>query len=136
MVLKPELILFGPLPAKQQLLIYGTICWEYKIASSLNNFGVIFDPETCSEGHFVKSSYLHVRNLARLRTLLSQQDLWLLIYVLPHQGWNAIIHCLQSFPSYFLYTLQVYRIQHLQHLPEISYKRISEEYVGCLSKWF
>lgn len=76
-MLKTELILFGPLPAKEQFLIYGTICWEYKITFSLNNFGVIFDPETCSEGHIVKSSYLHVRNSARLRTLLFQQELQL-----------------------------------------------------------
>lgn len=86
-MLRTELILFGPLPAKLQFVIYGTICWEYKIASTLNNFDVIFDPETCSEGHIVKSSYFHIRNLTRLRTLLFQHHLW----VFQREGWNTMI---------------------------------------------
>lgn len=68
-MLRTELILFGPLPAKLRFVIYRAICWEYKIASSLNNFGVIFDPEACSEGHIVRSLYFSHQEFSKVKDI-------------------------------------------------------------------
>ncbi len=75
---KTEILLIGPKNSTQKLLDYNLqLDGCHAPSSTVQNLGVILDSNLSFENqisHFTKTAFFHLRNIAKLRNMLSVSD--------------------------------------------------------------
>ncbi len=87
---KTEILLIGPKNSTQNLLDYNLQLDRCTVASStVKNLGVILDSNLSFENHIshvTKTAFFHLRNIAKLRNMLSVSDAEKLVHAFMTSG--------------------------------------------------
>ncbi len=93
---KTEILLFGPKNSTQNLLDHNLQLDGCNVTSStVKNLGVILDSNLSFENHIshvTKTAFFHLRNIAKLRNMLTVSDAEKFMHSWPLE-WTIVMHC-------------------------------------------
>ena len=109
---KTEIIVLGPPHLRSQLLNNAVVCNDFSVTNTatVRNLGVTFDQDLSFDPHIKdisRSAFFHLRNIAKIRHFLSQNDAEKLVHAFVTSRLDYCNSLLSGCPNKSLKTLQL-----------------------------